>query len=731
MTERTKFLREETISSKNKCMRAPINIASVANEPLSIPERKALALSRIFEEMPLFIGEQELIVGTRTLYTPHADNTDGHDIHKYYFNCLPEYLTNDEKEKFGNSGRILGHNTPDYEILLSNGIDGIVEKAYERLKDKTLKQINIDFLNSLIISYKGLSILIERYADYADCLAAEACSADEKCRLDGIAEVCHNISHKKAENFREAIQLLWFGCLGTDIESGWFVNYGRLDVILGKYLGDTPYDEGEELIECFMMKMYDKADIIDGEYFGKYDGQLTVALGGVLPNGEDAVNDVTMMFLDAIESVKLPEPEYNLRINTRNNEKFIDKAASLTVSGCNHVSYYNDDRFIESLNLAGIPIEIARNYAFDLCQDINIPGMMHLYRGYDCNICHLLMNFLGENTDTKSFDELYSGYKSLIAANIKNGIDARNRGLEQMINWREEKYDQYFENVKNGYPYEWFLNAPTCPLPFLSGLYYGAIENALDFIYECYPLKDKGVFFSASVETINSLAAIKKVVFIDKLYTLEEVYNACKMDFQGEGQEVMRKILRNAPKWANDDSFVDSIAKDLLDFCMNECSKYKTTTGGRYLSGIHSPHPVCTGWGLMATPDGRHRGTPAAVTMSPQNGTMHNGPTAAMKSAAIFDTKLIHWNYCFMINYYASVFEGNDGKENFKTMLKTYFEEGGMQHQPNVVDVNTLKEAQIHPENYKDLIVRMWGVSAHFVDMSKETQDEMIARFDY
>ena len=130
----------------------------------------------------------------------------------------------------------------------------------------------------------------------------------------------------------------------------------------------------------------------------------------------------------------------------------------------------------------------------------------------------------------------------------------------------------------------------------------------------------------------------------------------------------------------------------------------------------------------MATPEGRHAGMPVAVTMTPESGTMRKGPTAALKSASVFDSKLLQWNYCFMVNYYASAFDVPNGKEIFKKLLTTYFARGGVQHQPNVLDAAELRKAQLEPEKYKDLSVRLWGVSAHFVDLSKELQEEIIAR---
>ena len=185
----------------------------------------------------------------------------------------------------------------------------------------------------------------------------------------------------------------------------------------------------------------------------------------------------------------------------------------------------------------------------------------------------------------------------------------------------------------------------------------------------------------------------------------------------------------NCPKWGNDDPYVDDIAKDILEFSLNECRKYKTHLSGQVLGGIHQPHPVPNGAKLMATPEGRKKGSPVAVTLTPESGTMQNGPTAVLCSAAKIDPMLIQWNYCVMVNYFASVFKGNNGKDIFKDLLLGYFGSGGLQHQPNVLDVDTLKSAQLEPEKYKDLIVRLWGVSAHFVDLPRELQDEMIARF--
>ncbi len=705
---------------------------SVADVPVSIAERKALALKWIFDNMPVYIGPQELIVGTRTFFAPLKGNEDGHDVFAYHlFNAIP-YINKEDVEMFGRDQSYFNktHFTPDFEIILSKGINGLLNDVAEREKDPSLKDINREFLSSVSIAYNGLKDLILRYANEASEIAKKENIEYDKKELEEIARICNKISENKPESFREAVQLLWFAHLGTILESFQFINYGRLDVILGKFLKDTPENEAQQIIECLLLKMYDQVDIHDNSY-GKYAAQLVVTLGGVLPDGESAVNPVTMMFLEAIDKTRLPEPEFNLRINSKNPPEFLKKASELTVTGCNFVSYYNDDLFVESLIRSGIPAEYARDYGFDLCQDINIPGKGDFWLVYQPSLTGMLMQIIENNLNIESFEKLVCVFRSKIAEEIKTAVENFNKAQKQVLTYGAGNFEEYFNGVKNGLPLDRGGNSPMAPLPYLSALFHGCIENASDVVYEPYPIKEKGCIFGTATECVNSLAAIKKTVFDDKKYTLEEVFNACKSNYDGKDGEIMRSVLWNCPKWGNDDDYVDLIAKDLFEFCLTECEKYMTYAGGRVLGGIHQPHPVPCGAGLMATPEGRKAGMAVAVTLTPENGTMKNGPTAALKSASKIDPMLVQWNYCVMINYFSSVFKGNNGAEIFRKLLTGYFNGGGLQHQPNVLDVEDLKKAQKEPEKYKDLIVRMWGVSAHFVDLPKNMQDEMIARFSY
>ena len=726
---RTEFLREQTITSKNKTGRRVIpKDWSTAKLECSLPERKALGLKMMLENMPLFIGEKELIVGTRTLYGGVEGNEDNHDVSEYKLFAYPSYVNEKDTQHFGFNEEFMNktHATPDYAIILELGIGGIIANARKKLKQKDLSQDNIDFLNSVIIAYEGLSILIKRYRDYAKKLAQVENNLNRKKELLKIITVCENISLKPPCGFYEAVQLFWFAQLTTIIESIQFINYGRVDVFLNPYLGNMDRENAQQIIDCVLLKMYDQVDIHES-YLSDYAAQLNITIGGVLRNGEDAVNEVTYMFIEGIKEVALPEPEVSIRVNSKNPLEFLERCCKLSVKGYNYFAYYNDDLFIESMVKAGVSIEDARDYSFDLCQDMTFAGKGDLYVAGATSIAFELMNFLEKSIDYTTFEELLNSFKEHLKQNIYNNINAYLEVEKAFSEYKRGNKKYYFDRVKTKVIRPNLQGKSLMsPLPFLSGLYHNCIESATDFTLDGYLLQHKGYIIGCPTEGINSLAAIKKMVFDDEKYNLKEVYKACKVDY--EGYQVMCQELWNVPKWGNDEDYVDLIGKEVIEFCCKEIIKFDTYSGGKFLAGVHQPHPVATGEQLCATPEGRRNKAPVAVTLTPESGTMKNGPTATLKSASKIDPDVCQWNFCVMINYYASNFEGNDGHKIFMNLLKSYFNRGGLQHQPNVLNPEQLRDAQVNPEKYKDLTVRLWGVSAHFIDLPKELQEEVINR---
>ena len=211
------------------------------------------------------------------------------------------------------------------------------------------------------------------------------------------------------------------------------------------------------------------------------------------------------------------------------------------------MSYYNDETIIPALVGMGLKLEDARSYGFDLCQDLNIPGKSDFFCSNGMSLAFDLLELLLDNQQFATFEELMTEYKERSVRNTRAGCEEAELAHENLINYGSGDFDGYFANVAKGINGAWDSRHPMCPLPYLSGMFHGTVENATDMIYESYPIKHRGALVGAPVEGINSLAAIRKVVYDDKRYTLEEVVQACREDFSGEGQEILRNLLWNAP----------------------------------------------------------------------------------------------------------------------------------------------------------------------------------------
>ena len=724
---RTEFLKEATLNVVHKKARIAMPADwSVKDLPESLQERRARAVRLLLEKMPVYIGERELIVGSRTIYGHRNEETDKSDMSIF---IMPEYI-NDEDRAFYGGGEMCtaGHYTADYGRILRMGIGGSLEQCRLRREGET-DQEKIDFLNAVIIAYEGLSNLIGRYEAYAYELAEKENDAARRAELETIGKVCGKIRRLAPENFQEAVQLLWFSHLSLIIESYQFFSYGRLDQILAPFHREANSKAEQELIDCLVIKMYDMGDVVDG-YFGTFSGQHTLTLGGVTPGGEDAVNDVTFMFLDAVQRVGFPEPMVEIRLNSKNPPAFLKKAARISISGINTVAYYNDDQFIRSMVAAGMPQNEANNYAFDLCQDICIAGRDALYCSANISLAHCLLHAMKNGgTACQTFDEFLTHFKTFMARVIHDNLEGYNAWETCVFEYNKGNKDYYLDKVKAGQmPLNQCCNSLTCPTPLASALFDGCLETATDLTRRGLVMKDKGVIIGNLVVAINSLAAIHKLVYDEKKYTMQEIIDACDKNY--EGLEPMRQELWNAPKWANDDDYVDLPAKDLIEFCCREVLKHKTASGAIHFAGIHQPHPVGDGWNTPATPEGRKNRQPVTVTLSPENGTMLNGPTAALNSASKIDPMVYQWNNSVMLEFFATLFNQENGVELFSQMLTTYFANHGAQLQPNIVNVETLRAAQETPEKYKNLVVRLWGVSAQFINLPREVQEEFIARFE-
>lgn len=756
---RLEKLRESTVNTEHAqvriCMPEEWNTSA---EPGSLPERKALAIKMIFEEMPLYIGENELIVGTRSIYGRTSET--GLNMSCFDYNAMPHYVNDEDRKLFGFDQEYLSkaHYAPDFGIVLDSGIDALIEEA-KRLEAQSDLEETRNFAASVRIAYEGLADLIRRYAAYAGELA-EKTMGERVEELKKIAKGCAHIAGDSPADLQEACQLVWFLYLGCIIENFQFINYGRIDQVLAPYIKDETDDEIREIMGCLLLKMYDQYDLVlaNKNLMGKYSAQHNITIGGLTRDGKDSCSRVTKGILEAAKITRLPEPLISVRVNEKNPFWFLHGVAELSVSGLNSMAYYNDSVVIDNLHKAGLKIEDARDYAFGLCQDILIQGRGDHYCSGGVNLTYMLLDTLEEcsERDDVDYETFVAAYKRKIAETIDHNLDAWNNWEEAVREWNRGNRELFLERVRSGVidPFEpalgigdaqaaaqeseedagenqkkeLYIQSLMSPLPITSALYHGCMKNGVDITRCGCENADKGVMILGPVIAFNGLAALKLRVFEEKRYTLKEVWQALQDNWEGHGE--MRSRMWTAPKWCNDNDYVDQDAAAIAKFAGDHIRLHRTPGGGVHLSGIHQPHPVFAGRNIMATPEGRFAGTPIPVSLSPENGTLEEGPTAGMKSAAKIPHSSLEWNSCLMLQYYASTFAEEDGADKFAELLLAYFKLGGIQHQPNIVDPAALRDAQVHPERYKDLIIRMWGVSAHFVDLPRDVQDEFIARFE-
>jgi len=370
---RITYLRAVTQQGQNHTARRAFqNFSEIREGEGSLPLRRARAVAWLYDHSPVSIGERELIVGTRTLLAANQGNEDSHDPAGYSVGCaMPSYVSENDIKAFGFNEENLTktHYTPDYGIVLQQGIGGILSHAAERLQasetavreletvypqaksvgscyEETIETAlpreilcrvrglrnEIEFLKSVIVAWEGISRFILRYATEATRLAEIENDEARKQELLTIARVCCHIAYDKPADFHEAVQLFWFAHLCVLIESQEFINYGRVDVLLHPFLGDTSREEARELLACLLLKFYDQADL-KCSYLGRYGGQITMALGGVDERGENAVSETTFLLIDALSQVRLTEPLVSFKIHTKNPPAFLQRAGSFFV-GC-------------------------------------------------------------------------------------------------------------------------------------------------------------------------------------------------------------------------------------------------------------------------------------------------------------------------------------------------------------------------------------------------------------
>ena len=791
-TPRTQKLKQTYMGQKpNICVNRGILVTDSYRKTEAMPPvlRQAMAFDKVLSEMPIWIQDGELIVGNiasrprGAFLFPEYDDTwlkqeldtistrpgdcwllteEDRTRWKSYMDYWPgknlaaiaDALTPDEVKRaetityidytMGKQGGI-GHIVPDIEGVISQGLNAFIAAAESHISRLDLANpddyAKLPFLKAVVIADKAVIKWAGRFAALAREKAIAEQDQQRKRELEQIADVCDWVPANPARDFREALQVVAFVMDSVQIESnGVSVGTGRLDQYCFPYYdrdikqGVITGDQALELLECLWLKLGESNRAAGApmtrNHYG-YPFWLQVPVGGQTVDGYDATNDLSYLLLDVSSNMQLHEPCVSARIHKRTPDKFMMKCLeAIKAHGGGHPALFNDEVIIPSqlAYVPGITKEDAYDYNIIGCSEIVFGGKgteglpMHLLslgrllelmlQGKDPWTGSPLKSGTGGMLDWKTFDDIMLAY------------------TEQARLWSRIMFMQVLPIVE--------LHATYRPCPYLSSLTRDCIKRGKSY-YDggaIYGNRAVVVCIVGIANLANSLAAVRKLVFDDSVITMAQLKHALETNFEDSSTNPtgpqIRELCRRAPKYGNDDPYVDNVAKNCLNILLKELRKHETRPGQGYGATIA---PVVThivaGALCGATPDGRKAGAPLNDACSPSQGTDVNGPTAAIKSVATMEHVNLVQGTIFNMKMHPAALETKAGMLKWANLIRTYFDLGGWEIQFNVVSAETLRDAQKHPEKYKDLVVRVVGYSAYFVELEKSVQDDIISRTEH
>lgn len=739
-------------------------------EPMVL--RRAKALAHVLENMTIYITGGERIVGN---YASSPSHLTYHP--EYYWRWLEKAANDGYRNLLDDAGRaelmeitkywrgksvhgmerdflppglkpywayngatFWGHfaesGVPDYEKVFKVGLNGLIKEAEEKLieigKDPTLPAADYieqkNFLEAVIIALKAAISWAKRYADKARELAQAETDASRKRELEEIAEICEWVPRNPPRSFHEALQTFFFIHTITHLLEAYQNGIGtRFDQVFypfymkDKEAGKLTRKGAQELLEFLWLKMEEMSLLFAPMLGGGVQGSSlfqTLTIGGITPEGEDASNELTYIILDACDNMPLSQPTTVVRIHRKTPPELLLRLTDSIRKRWGTVSLFNDEYVIPKLLSLGIPLEDARNYGIEQCMRWTIPGKNIVYRAGDGMIVFpkCLELVLSRGMDKFSGKQLGLATADPITfTSIEEVMDA----LVAQIAFFADKVAR-IANTADAL-YETYL-----PRPFLSALFDGGIQQGKDcrkWFY--YPKRIIG--FLGAIDAANALAAMKKLVFEEKKVSMAELVEAVSHNFEGK-EELRQMLINEAPKYGNDNGYVDLLAKELQCRATKEVEKLKNYYGHHFLvdgssgSAYYAFTQLCG-----ATPDGRKdRAVVADGTASPVPGTDKKGPTAVLNSVAKLDP-LASYNHLLNQKFLPQFLMG-ENKEAFAAYLRTWCALGIHHVQFNIMDKEAFLDAQEHPENYSDLVVRVAGYAAYFVDLARPLQDEIIRR---
>jgi len=792
-TARTQRLRQAFMVEKPViCAERSVLVTQSYKETEASPPvlRQATAFEKVLDEMPIWIRDGELIVSNLaskpggsflfpeydeswvipeldTISTRRVDPWQLEQNDKELLRSCSEYwcgrnltaladaLAADEVRQAVESGSLfnslmgkmcgVGHIAPDIEGVIKRGVNACIAEAEAHIARLDLTNpedfAKLPFLKAVVITDKAVLRWAGRFAALAREKAATEQNASRKRELEEIAAVCERVPANPARNFREAVQAAAFIMATVQIEQpGVSISTGRLDQYFFPYykkdIEDGVITEAQalEMLECLWIKLAESRRVSPelGTFaLNGYPIWMALTVGGQTGDGYDATNDLSYMFLDVSSNLQIHEPMLTARIHKRSPDRFLMACCEANKShGGGLPALFNDEPIIESqlVHVPRITKEDACDYSIVGCSDVLTAGKGTEGLPYQAISLARVMEYMMQGRDPISGSPLASGVGDML---LWNGFDDLMQAYrEQAKIWARLTFLQLLPLVE--------LHGKQLPCPYMSSLIHDSIARGRAFY-------DGGAIYGshATVGCIigigtlaNSMAAIRKLIFDDEMITMSQLKHALETNFEDESTNpsgpVIRGMCQGSPKYGNDDSYVDNIAKDCLTILTKEMWQYETQPRVGY-GAVVSPVTAHIAMGFLsgATPDGRKAMTPLSDATSPAQGTEANGPTAAIKSVSHLEHVNLSQGSVFNMRMHPASLESTAGMASWANLIRTYFDLGGWQMQFNVVDAEVLEKAQEHPEDYKDLVVRVVGYSAFFVELDKMVQDDIISRTEF
>lgn len=626
-----------------------------------------------------------------------------------------------------------GDSNPGYDvILMKKGMLDIQAEAKAHLDE--LDYANPDdidkiyFYKSIIDTTEGIMIYSKRLSDYAMELANKEHDPKRKAELQQISRNCARVPAHKPSTFWEAIQAVWtVESLLVVEENQTGMSIGRVDQYMYPFYRDD-IDSGRmndyqafELAGCMLIKMSEMMWITSeggSKFFAGYQPFVNMCVGGVTRDGRDATNDLTYLLMDAVRHVRIYQPSLAARIHTKSPQKYLKKIVDVVRSGMGFPACHFDDTHIKMMLAKGVSIEDARDYCLMGCVEPQKSGRLYQWTStaytqwpvcIEMVLNHGVPLWYGKQVGPDLGDlNQYKTYEQFDAA------------VKEQLKWIT-KWTSVATVITQR------VHRDMAPKPLMSIMYEGCMENgrgveAGGAMYNFGP----GVVWSGLATYADSMAAIKKLVFDDKKYTLQQLNEALKADFVGYDQ--IRKDCLDAPKYGNDDDYADYIASDIINFTEREHRQYKTLysilSHGTLSISNNTPFGEMTG----ASANGRKAWTPLSDGISPTQGADFKGPTAIIKSVSKLSNDSMNIGMVHNFKLMSGLLDTPEGENGLITLLRTACAYGNGEMQFNYLDNETLLEAQRNPEEHRGLVVRVAGYSAFFTELCKEVQDEIISR---